>query len=256
VSDEIRGLWPDAADVPMTDDDLIAAYRASISKRWLRCNFVASVDGAVTVDGLSGGLGSTADKRVFDLLRMLADGLMVGAGTLRAEGYGPIRLPDRHAEWRIRHGMPPHPRLVVVTGRFGLTPGEPYLQDAPVRPIVVTTEDAVSAVGKRRDALTDVADVIPCGRSTVDLGLARRELERQGIDHVLSEGGPRLLGALVAAGEIDELCLTVSAQLAGPGAGRIVAGLPGKPERLSLAHVLRAEDELLLRYLRMPHTRL
>jgi riboflavin biosynthesis pyrimidine reductase len=59
----------------------------------VRLNMIASVDGATTVAGVSGGLGGGADHELSALLRSLADVVLVAAGTVRAEGYGPSRVP-------------------------------------------------------------------------------------------------------------------------------------------------------------------
>jgi riboflavin biosynthesis pyrimidine reductase len=75
-------------------------------------------------------------------------------------------------------------------------------------------------------------------------------LRERGFRHVLSEGGPTILGALTAADLVDDLCLTLSPLLAGPGAGRITAGAPAAARRLGLAHVAEEGGDLFLRYVR------
>lgn len=237
-------LWP--ADVPeLSDAELTAAYAPADRERpWLRVNFVTSADGAVTLDGHSEGLSGTSDKRVFGLLRMLCDVLLVGAGTLRQEGYRALRLDPG---WRTGAGLPELPTLAVVSSRLALDPAAPVFAEAPVRPIVITHGGSPR---RARDRLAAVADMIVVGDASVDLAAARRELAGRGLRQVLCEGGPQLFGSLLAADQVDELCLTVAPLLTGPGAGRIVAG-PGAPtRRFRLAHVLEADDNLLLRYVR------
>jgi len=102
----------------------------------------------------------------------------------------------------------------------------------------------------RVTALSAVADVLAHGDDQVDLGAAVADLRDRGIGTILSEGGPHLFGSLTAADLVDEVCLTVSPLLAGPGAGRITAGPPSGVRDLALAHVLCADDALLLRYVR------
>jgi riboflavin-specific deaminase-like protein len=246
---EIRGLA--AASEPLDDDALAERYTpVDRSRPWLRLNFVASLDGAVTVDGYSEGLSGVADKRVFNVLRMLCDGLMVGAGTLRHEGYGAMRLDERRRQWRRRHGLAEYPTLVVVSGRLDLTPVNPALADAPVRPVVITHR---AAPPERRTALEGVADVLPFGDEAVDLSAALSALRERGLRQVLCEGGPHLLGALTAEDLVDELCLTIAPLLTGPGAPRITAGpraVDNAIRRLRLHDVLKADDVLLLRYVR------
>jgi riboflavin biosynthesis pyrimidine reductase len=213
----------------------------------LRVNFVTSLDGATEVQGFSKGLSNPADKRVFELLRMLCDALLVGAGTLRHEGYGAVRLDERRRAWRRAHGLAEYPTLVVVSGRLALSPSNPALAAAPVRPVILTH---LAAPADRRAALEPVADVLAVGDTAVDLPAGSGALRARGLHHVLCEGGPHLLGALSAADLVDELSLTISPLLTGPGAGRITAGPPlvDNVRRMRLRHVLLADDVLILRY--------
>ncbi|NQX10201.1 pyrimidine reductase family protein [Microbacteriaceae bacterium VKM Ac-2855] len=209
-------------------------------------NFVSSIDGAATHDGLSGGLGGEADRRLFDLLRRLADVVLVAAGTVRTEGYGPMLLDEASAAWRIDAGLPAQPVFGIVSGSLELDPGDRIFAEAPVRPIVVT--HGASPV-ERRDALAEVADVLVCGTEAVDPRLVVRELAGRGLPQVHCEGGPSLYGALLAADAVDELCLTVSPLIASGTAPRIATGA-GVLHPQYLAHVLSSEETLLLRYLR------
>jgi len=229
-------------------EELVRRYAVADRGTWhLRVNFIASLDGAATHAGLSGGLNNADDKQVFDTLRMLSDVVLVGAGTLRAEGYGAMRLDDDAVAWRLAHGLPAHPVLAVVSSRLALAPDSPMFTDAPVRPLVLTHEESPASA---RLALAEVADVVPCGTDTVDVGLVRAALERRGLSQVLCEGGPQLLGSLIEADAVDELCLTISPVFEGGAAGRITAGGAQATRRMRLGHVLTAGDMLLLRYLR------
>ncbi|MFY1598981.1 pyrimidine reductase family protein [Micromonospora sp. WMMD737] len=241
----ISALWPQASARPLDDAALTALYGRS-DRPHLRMNFVTSVDGGVSVDGYSAGLSSEADKRVFGLLRMLCDALLVAAGTLRHEGYRAVRLNERRRAWRREHGLAEYPTLVVVSGSLDLDPAQAAFADAPVRPVVLTRADAVAPPG-----LTGVADVVRCGDDRVDLAAGLAELRRRGLGQVLCEGGPQLFGALTAADLVDEVCLTVAPLLAGAGPGRITAGDPSDVRHLPLRHVLAAADGvLMLRYAR------
>jgi riboflavin biosynthesis pyrimidine reductase len=214
----------------------------------LRVNFVSSLDGAVTLDGFSEGLSGPADKRVFGILRMVCDALIVGAGTVRDEGYRGLRLSPERRSWRIDHGLPEYPTLVVVSHRLALDPAHPALADAPVRPFILTGGASPPAA---RRALNAVADVLVHGAEELDLAAGLADLHARGLRQLLCEGGPRLFGALTAADLVDELCLTVSPLLAGAGAGRIAAGPPApEPRRMALRHALVDGDFFLLRYVR------
>jgi riboflavin biosynthesis pyrimidine reductase len=234
-----------------SDDDLLAWYAVEDrATPWVRANFVSSVDGAATHDEHSEGLGTPADKRVFQLLRWLADVIVVGAGTVRAEGYAGSLLRTRGRDWRAAQGLSPHPVVAIVSARLDLDPALGVFTEAPVRPLVFTAE---SAPADRRAALEPVADVLECGASAVDPRLMLDVLIDRGLPQVHSEGGPHLLGSLIEAGVLDELCLTLSPRLEGGTVRRIVEGGAVVPTRMSLAHALAADDgTLLLRYLRLP----
>jgi riboflavin biosynthesis pyrimidine reductase len=195
----------------------------------VRLNMIASVDGATAVGGVSGSLGGPADKKVFGVLRSLADVVMVAAGTVRAEGYGPADLP-----------------IAVVTRTAELDWESPFFTEAKARPIVLTVD---SAPAENLHRAAEVADIVLAGSTGVDFRRALAELGARGHRQVLAEGGPTLNGELAQAGVIDELCLTVSPILAGGNAKRIVAGpVPPTPSKLSLRSVLEEGDYLFLRY--------
>ena len=250
-------LTPDPA--PLDDADLAALYALDRARPSLRVNAVTSADGAATVEGRSAGLSSPADKRVLRLLRAHCDALLVGAGTLRDERYRPLRLDEERRRWRHEHGLAEYPPLVVVSRSLALDPALACLAEAPVRPIVVTAEAAPAAA---RAALSPVAEVLVCGDGGagdgVDVAAALAALRERGLARVLCEGGPRLFGALTAADLVDEVCLTVAPLLAGPGAGRIIAGGAGRiargvpvPRPLALRHAVATDDgTVLLRYAR------
>ncbi|QHC68475.1 pyrimidine reductase family protein [Rathayibacter sp. VKM Ac-2759] len=236
-----------SAGADLDDDALLALYSREAAERWLRVNFVSSIDGAVTHDGVSGALGGEADLRVFDLLRRLADVVLVAAGTVRAEGYGPMVLGEEAATARAAAGLPPHPVFAIVSGSLELDAGSRIFTEAPVRPVVVTT--GRSPVG-RRDRLAEVAEVLVCGEDALDAPRMRDALAERGLARIHCEGGPALLGALLADDAVDELDLTLSPTLESGDAGRIARGaLPGARDQ-RLAHVLASGDTLLLRYLR------
>jgi riboflavin biosynthesis pyrimidine reductase len=245
----VHRIFPEPDPEPLDDAAVTALYlHDDRSRPCLRVNFVGSVDGAVTVDGYSEGLSGPADRRVFGLLRMVCDGLLVAAGTLRHEGYGAVRLDEKRRGWRREQGLGEYPPLVIVSRALTLDPALPALADAPVRPYVITCAAAPAGV---RAALAEHAEVLVHGETEVDLVAARADLVARGLVQLLCEGGPHLLGGLTAADLVDELCLTVAPVLAGAGSGRITAGPPSpRPRRLGLRHVLVEDDMLLLRYAR------
>ncbi|MFF2372647.1 pyrimidine reductase family protein [Agromyces sp. NPDC058110] len=213
----------------------------------VRMNFVASIDGAVTLDGRSGGLGDASDRLAMQAMRTLADVVLVGAGTVRAEGYGGLSVDEADAAWRRAHDLDDQPRVAVVSSRLDLDPRHPFFAKAVRRPMVVTH---AASPEPRRAALAEVADVLVCGSAAVDLAAARRSLAAGGLTQVLCEGGPHLFGALLDADLVDEVCLSLSPTLVGGTAGRIVRGAPELARPMRLVHALPAGDLLLLRYAR------
>ena len=241
----MRDLWPGSA-AGLDEAALVERYPRE-PRPTLRANFISSLDGAVTVDGASAGLQGPGDKLIFDTLRMVCDGLVVAAGTVRTENYDALRLSPAARAWRVAHGLPPFPLMVIVSRSLDLSLGQLVFADAPIRPVVITH---AGAPPDRRAAIGAVADVIAVGDGAVDLAAALAALHERGATQLLCEGGPQLFGTLTAAGLVDELCLTVSPLLAGGDAGRIVAGGQGPPRRMALRHVLAEGDMLFLRYAR------
>lgn len=217
------------------DDSSLCELYPAVSG--VRVNFVTSLDGAAELGGVSAGLSSEADKRVFRLLRMVCDALMVGAGTFRRETYKPLTLDPQRRAWRAERGLPRYPKMVVVSKSLKLDPDHPALTGA----IILTTGGAENA------ALAEVAEIVPC----TDLKHGLNLLRDRGFNHVLCEGGPGLFGELAALDLVDEVCLTLSPLLAGPGAGRITSGAGHPARRMRLEHILSADDgTVLMRHVR------
>ena len=237
----MRSLSPEPGEV-----DLAERYAYPPGATWMRANMVASLDGAAQRDGRSGGLGNAADRHLFLLLRGLADVVVVGAGTVRAEGYGPVK---RSAGWDgVRDGRTPVPPIAIVSRSLDLDFDAPIFTEAQVPTIVLTTATADPV---RLKAARERADVVVAGRDALDFAVAVRELEARGHRRLLCEGGPACLAQIVAAGLLDELCLTLSPTLLGGHALRIVDGPPVPvPPDMTLAHALQDEDFLFLRYVR------
>lgn len=228
----------------LTDDELLDMY-AFPSGPWVRMNFISSIDGAATVDGLSGGLGDEHDQRLLRLQRLPAHCVMVGSGTLKAEGYGAMWMSHADQEWRVRHGLAAHPTLVVVSNRLSVEPEDAMFVEAPVRPVVVTSEAA--PVGKR-ERLADVAEVVVAGERSVSPVRVVEELKARGLTHVHGEGGPRVFGEFVGAGVVNELCVTVAPWIVAGEATRIAHSEAEHPTRMTLTSVLRQGSEMFLKY--------
>lgn len=227
-------------------EELIAKYWiGDRTEPRVRMNFVSSLDGAGTHEGRSGALGNEDDKFVFDTLRLLSDVILVGAGTVRAEGYGGIDSTAADASWRNLRGWPPRPRVAIVSSRLDLDPAHGVFTDSPLRPLVLTH---AAAPADRRAALAEVADVLICGETEIDPVAMVLALAVRGMPQILCEGGPHLFGALIAADCVDELCLSLSPVLEGGSAGRISSGGAQTSRPMTLLHALPAGDMLFLRY--------
>lgn len=240
----MRRLLPTTAE----DVDLVTAY-APPERRgpgpFVRCNMISSIDGAITVAGRSGMLGGPADREVFGALRALADVILVGAGTVRAEGYGPARIRPALRAGREERGQAPVPPIAVVTRSANLDWSAPFFAGAERRPLVVTSAEGAQRAGERA---AEVADIVVSGQERVELETAVGELYSRGLHHVLCEGGPALNAELVRADLLDELCLTVSPRLVAGSGARMVAGeelMP--PVDLGVVQLLEQDGYLFYR---------
>ena len=180
----MRRLWPDPGEVDDVAAFVAAEERPTPPDRpWLLVNMVASLDGAIAVDGRSGGLAGPADKEMFTALRAVADVVLVGAGTIRAEGYGPPRPSAATRAARRSRGQAEVPRIATVTRSLYLDVSTPLFTEAESPPIVITCAGSDPA---QRDALGEVADVIVAGVDTVDLAgaLAAAPDPRVGCGHL------------------------------------------------------------------------
>ena len=240
----MRKILPEASE-DLDDFGLAEAY-AYPRERWVRANMVMSADGSATVDGKSGGLSSPADKRVFGILRVLADVVLAGSGTVTTEEYKPAR--PRPALAALRQGRPATATIAVITGSLDLDLSTALFTGAPTdaRTIVITSD---AAPADRRAAAAKVADVIVAGDKSVELPKALTALADRGLGRVICEGGPHLLAQIADGGLLDELSLTISPTLAGPGAGRILAGSPFPAHTMTLTQALTENSYLFCRYL-------
>lgn len=222
----MRQLFP----VVLNDVDPVEVYRQGDrpGSPWVVVNMISSVDGATAVEGRSGALGGAADKKVFAAIRATADVIFVGAGTARAENYGPPTVGAR---------------LAIVSASLDFPLDARVFSDG-YRPLFVTSSTADAA---RRAAIETVADVVEAGAGRVDMRAAVAHFD--GV--VLCEGGPSLNGQLIADGLVDEMCLTLAPLLVSGDSARVAHGLaPGAPERMTLAHLLEQDGYVFLRYVR------
>ncbi|EME96364.1 pyrimidine reductase family protein [Streptomyces mobaraensis NBRC 13819 = DSM 40847] len=228
------------------------AYPGAVAdgRPWLRANMVSSLDGAAHHEGRSQPLSSAADMRIFGTLRALADAVVVGAETVRQEGYRPARVREAFAARRAALGQSPAPVIAVVSAGLDLDFALPLFAE-PLVPTLVLTGEAAPA--ERRDAAAAAGvEVVVAGEGrTVDVARVPELLAARGMTRLLTEGGPRLLGQFTAAGVLDELCLSLAPMVAAGVAPRIAGGPPLEvPRRFALASVLEQDGFLFTRYRR------
>ncbi|WP_328479149.1 pyrimidine reductase family protein [Streptomyces sp. NBC_00377] len=217
---------------------------------WLRANMVSTLDGAAQHDGRSQPISTATDMRIFGTLRGLADVVVAGAETVRLEGYRPARARAEFAGRREAAGQGPAPAVAVVSASLDLDFSLPLFTSALVPTLILT--GAAADPGRVAAAEKAGARVVIAGDGTgVEPDRAVRALAGLGHTRLLTEGGPRLLGQFVAAGVLDELCLTLSPMLTAGDAQRISGGPSvAVPRRFALASLLEEEGFLFARYRR------
>jgi riboflavin biosynthesis pyrimidine reductase len=237
-----------AAEVPLTllgsarklDDGELPQLYAYPDRdgTWVRANFITSIDGGATADGKTGAMAGPGDRFIFNLLRELADVIVVGAGTVRIEGYSGAQLGVARRQCRQARGQSEVPRLAIVTKSGRLERDMGVFTRTEVPPLVLT---CTAAADETRRLLSDLAEVIDCSGSDpdkVDETALLAILAARGMRRVLTEGGPMLLGAFVQRNLLDELCLTIAPYVVGGLARRIATGPGQLLTRMRCAHIL------------------
>jgi riboflavin biosynthesis pyrimidine reductase len=226
----VRQLFPALVD-DVDPADVYADLPEVDGRPTVRLNMIASVDGASALGGVSGSLGAPADKRVFQAIRSCADAVLVAAGTLRAEHYGPSHVP-----------------IAVVTRSCALDWDSPFFAAPIAKPVVITVANAPA---ENLERAAQSADVVIAGEDDVDVTRAVRILGERGARRVLAEGGPGLNSELATADLLDEVCVTLSPMVVSGTSKRIVVGpdLPA-PIAMRLRSLLEDTDDglLFLRY--------
>jgi riboflavin biosynthesis pyrimidine reductase len=244
VSVVVERLFPEPASLTVTEalDAFDPAAAAGSERPYLYVNMVATVDGRAAIGGRAQALGDEADLSMLLGLRERADAVLIGTGTLRAEGYARLVGAPERRERRVARGQGEDAVAVLISK--GLTlPWDAGLFAAPEQPVLVYTEARGSA-----PLVPAPIEIVRLEDASPDAVL--RELRARGVRGLLCEGGPTLNRSLLAAGLVDELFLTLAPLLTADDAEpRIVTGeaLPD-PALLELRWALRHGHELLVRY--------
>jgi riboflavin biosynthesis pyrimidine reductase len=215
--------------------DLSRFYAFPRGRRWVRSNFVSTLDGSVVgADGRSGSVNTPPDNRVFAIQRDLCDAVLVGSGTARAEGYERI-TPN------ARRSAPP--ALVVVSGAGRVPDGLRRSTSGRGEGMLVTCEAAgASGLARARSLLGEDA-VLVAGGAHVDLARALDLLAERGHRHVLCEGGPTLVSAALREGVLDEFALSIAPVVVGGDGPRLSGGpVLGAPDGIHLSPRLLLEE--------------
>lgn len=171
----------------------LAALYETPRAEWLRINLIASVNGnAAGVDGTSDGLTSTTDRRILGAIRRLADIVIVGASSVRMEGYF----------------LPKTAPLAIVTGSGNLSGHQLPADLEEGRVIVLCPPDALDTL--RRSLGSPAVTVITLPGPPLDPNAMIAALRERGYASIVCEGGPSLAGQLLDSGLVDELCLSTS----------------------------------------------
>jgi riboflavin-specific deaminase-like protein len=243
----VRRLLPDVAETTIGEmvDSLDLIARADHERPFVITNFALTLDGHTTISGRSGQIGSEADTAMLVGLRMRAEAVMIGAGTMRAEGYGRVIGDPEKRERRERQGVKPDPLMVIVSGRLDLPWDAPLFTEGHGEILIATAAD--------EDPPETVTPVRVFRRQgELDLAALMAHLRTEcGIRGMLCEGGPRLHAELIEAGLVDELFVTHAPKLAGGVGPGLISGLAEEERGLELAWLLAEEStgELFGRYL-------
>ena len=214
---------------------------------YVLANMVSSMDGAISVDGVSAGLGGPADFEVFMALRSLVDVIIVGAGTVRAERYKAPKPGERAQKLRSERGQADRPLIAVISQSANLSPDLPLFSDPSYRPLIITGSDADPVALELLETKAEFARV---STAAVDPPEVLDILWRRGHRRALLEGGPSLNGVFIEADCIDEWNLTLSPNLVGGGSARAAHGHAGVLHGFDLSHVWTSDELLFIQWRR------
>ncbi|WP_034990687.1 pyrimidine reductase family protein [Corynebacterium halotolerans] len=214
---------------------------------WVTGHMVAGLDGTAAIGGRVGALSTRPDQALFRAMRQIADIVLVGAETVRREGYGRVRLSEQAQAQRRRLGQPPNPPVAVISRSLELDWTASLFADAPEdAPTHVIT--CAAADPERLAEAERFATVVVAGDERVEPAAALRALAELGHHVVLCEGGPTWLGELVAADRLDELCLSMSPLMGGDRLPVAVTPEGAGINRFELKGIMAEDDTLFLRY--------
>lgn len=243
MTETLTQIFPAGAQAPRIED----AYAWPVSGTWVRAMMVMSLDGAITgADGRSGSISSATDRAIMKEVRRLSDVVLIGAGTMRAEEYSPMKANTAAVDERRRNGQDDAPVIAIVSASLDLPWELPAFSDSHRQPIVITTTECDESAARIAEQYCELVRIAGMDE---DPGAIIDALAERGLSRIICEGGARLLGDLTRADRIDEFDVAVSPTFANNGQALLHAQL-NSPVRLSLSRVLLDEGFLFTRYLR------
>jgi riboflavin-specific deaminase-like protein len=251
---ELTELGPVGASFDTDDDERLAAFYAypdGLERCYVRANMLASLDGAATDDGTSGGLAGSGDRAIFHRMRREADVILVGASTVRIENYSGAQMSALARQERQSRGQSEVPPIAVVTHHADLEHDAKLFTRSEVPPLILTCTETVAEAAHRFGDAADVVDASGAQGDRVDPARALEILAGRGLRRVLTEGGPSLLSLFIELDLLDELCVTIAPILVGGNARRIATGSGEAHTRMRRSHLLTdAEGYLYSRYVK------
>lgn len=225
---------PPASGPDLNPVTLADRYPWPATGKWLRAVMVMTLIGAdAGPDGRTRSISCETDLAVLLANRVLADAVVIGAGTMRTERYRPLRVSAVQRDLRVQAGRTPAPQLVVVSGRGELPWSDPVFTESDLPVLVITGDEQPPP----RPSVGVEVVRLPGGHLPAEAIVTA--LTARGLLRITCEGGRSLLTGLAAAELVDEWALTVS-----PLAGSA---------RYRLASTWSAEGFLFTRFTGSPH---
>jgi riboflavin biosynthesis pyrimidine reductase len=242
MSDEAAGIALTVlGPIDTADDGRLTdfyAYPEDLRSCWVRGNMITSIDGGASDDGKSGGLAGPGDKALFVHMREAADVILVGAGTVRTENYSGVHFSVTQRQKRQSRGQAEVPPIAIVTNSGRLERDSLVFTRTEVPPLILTCTDAVASTRRTLGGAAEVLDAAASDPAAVDVATALSLLAERKLFRVLAEGGPSLLGSLMARQLLDELCLTIAPIMVGGRAPRIATGPAAVHTAMRRTHLL------------------
>lgn len=208
----------------------------------IRAVMIATVNGSATINGHTQELGNDTDTALMMALRSWAEVVLVGAGTVAKEDYGGVVASSP---------TPPAP-IAVITSNLSLDPAARFFHSFDTPPLILVPDTSFHAPEKAKKLAAyraTGAKVINTGGGSVTECVD--VLRARGLNRIVCEGGPNVLGQLVAGNYLDTLYLTVEPCLCSSTETALTDNQSMVRQRLQLDNVaVDSDSTVFLRYRR------